>query len=107
MNPSAAPPDNSKGSASRNLPARPRFLANFPDHAGLSQAVAAFEVGNYAKVSQLCTTLLETEEDVDVRRAATELLRRLKPDRLIVGILWGSFVLLGLIILWAYANSPH
>lgn len=112
---SPEPPDNSDETMPaarhrhrrrrRRSPARPRFLSRFPEHEGLSQAVAAYERGNYAEVRILCNRLLEREEDADVRESAAELLRRIEPDRLIVAILWGSFILLGLVILWAYGHG--
>lgn len=86
-------------------PARARFLDRFPSHEGLFQAVLAFESGNYADVRHLCEGLLRKENDPEVRRAANELLRRINPDRLVVAILWGSFVLLGLVVLWAYGQG--
>ncbi len=89
----------------RRSPARPRFLSGFPKHEGLSRAALAFEQGNYAQVRVLCKQLLEREDDADVREAAAELLRRIEPDRLVLAILWGSFILLGLIILWAYGHG--
>jgi hypothetical protein len=89
----------------RRSPARPRFLARFPEHPELSRAASAYERGNYAEVRVLCRQLLAREEDAEVRESATELLRRIEPDRLIVAILWGSFILLGLIILWAYGHG--
>jgi hypothetical protein len=83
---------------------RPRFLARFPDHEGLAKAVLAYERGDYAEVRVMSKNLLEREDDAEVRRAASELLRRIEPDRLIVAILWSSFVLLALVILWAYGH---
>jgi hypothetical protein len=89
----------------RRSDARPEFLEGFPEHEGLSQAVAAFENGNYAQVRKLCQQLLDRENDHEVRRAATELLRRIEPDRMIVAILWASFLLLALVVLWVYGRG--
>lgn len=89
----------------RRSPLRPRFLARFPDHEGLAKAVLAYERGDYAEVRVMSKSLLEREDDVDVREAAAELLRRIEPDRLIVAILWSSFALLALVILWAYGHG--
>ena len=89
----------------RQSPARPRFLAHFPEHEVLSEAILAFESGDYAEVRRLCEDLLTREDDVELRRSATELLRRIEPDRLVVVILWGSFALLLLVILWAYGRA--
>ena len=89
----------------RQATARPRFLASFPKHEALSRAVSAYEVGNYAEVREQCEDLLSREKDAELRRAATELLRRIEPDRLVVTILWASFLLLGLVIVWAYGHG--
>ena len=103
--PAETPPE-----AKRKLSATPsskhaRFLDSFPEHAGLSRAVAAFEDGNYAETRRRCEELLDHEEDEDVRDAARELLHRMNPDRLIVGILWASFALLALVTLWVYSHG--
>jgi len=112
MRQSPEPPDNSdetmpavRRRRRRRSPGRPRFLARFPEHAGLAKAALAYERGDYREVRALSKALLESEDDVDVRDAASELLRRIEPDRLIVAIVWSSFVLLGLIILWAYGHG--
>jgi hypothetical protein len=109
MNASPDPNDPSERAASEAPDDEPTsslpFLDDFPEHEGLSRAVTAFENGNYAEVRKLCQKLLEHEQDADVRRAATELLRRIEPDRLVVAILWASFVLLGIVILWAYGRG--
>lgn len=70
----------------------------------LQRAVDAFITGDYRTTRRLCSELLEQELDTDVHDAARELLRRLAPDRLVVGVLWGSFVLLAVIVLWAYGQ---
>ncbi len=80
-------------------------MEGFPEHEGLSQAVAAFENGNFAQVRKLCQELLDREDDPEVRRAATELLRRIEPDRMIVAVLWASFLLLALVVLWVYGHA--
>ena len=104
------PAENHPERAPRKLSASPsgkhaNFLDSFPEHAGLSRAVAAFEAGNYAETRRRCEELLDREEDEDVRDAAQELLHRMNPDRLIVGILWASFALLALVTLWVYSHG--
>lgn len=84
---------------------RARFLDAFPEHEGLSRAVSAFENGNYAEARALCDQLLEREEDDEVRDATRDLVRRMQPDRLIVKILWASFALLALVVLWVYSHG--
>jgi hypothetical protein len=86
-------------------PERAQFLARFADHDELEPAVSAFVNGNYRDVRIICSQLLESEVDPEVHDAARELLRRIEPDRLILTILWGSFVLLALIVLWAYGHG--
>ena len=89
----------------RQTPIRAAFLEDFPEHEALSLAVTAFENGNYAEVRKLCQELLKREDDTEVRRAATELLRRIEPDRLVVAVLWASFLMLALVVLWAYGHG--
>jgi|GEM_PF-3181943 len=89
----------------RNAPERAGFLAGFPEDSSLAPAVAAFERGDYRSTRRICTELLERDLDPDVHDAARELLKRLEPDRLVLRVLWGSFVLLALIALWAYGQQ--
>jgi hypothetical protein len=91
-------------STSESTPEQPDFLLSFPQSPELEPAVDAFLNGNYREVRRVCDNLLERDLDPDVQSAARELLRRLTPDPLIKGILWGSFVLLALIVLWAYGQ---
>jgi len=89
----------------RTAPGRAKFLLRFPKDAELEPAVTAFIRGDYRETRLVCSKLLQQDLDPDVHDAARELLRRLKPDRLVLGILWGSFVLLALIVLWAYGHQ--
>ena len=84
---------------------RAQFLDGFPEHEGLSRAVSAFENGNYAETRRLCEQLLDTDTDEDVRDAASELLRRMQPDRMVVAILWASFAMLALVALAVYGHG--
>jgi hypothetical protein len=86
-------------------PERAQFLSRFPESDELAPAVSAFVKGNYRDVRRICNQLLESEADPEVHDAARELLRRLEPDRLVLSILWGSFALLALIVLWAYGHG--
>jgi hypothetical protein len=45
--------------------------------------IAAFEVGNYAKVREQAPRLVERSESLEVKAAAAELLRRIEPDPLV------------------------
>lgn len=89
---------------SKSAPEQPEFLWSFPESPELEPAVDAFLNGNYRDVRRLCDDLLKRDLDPDIHSAARELLRRLTPDPLIKGVLWGSFVLLALIVLWAYGQ---
>lgn len=89
----------------RSVPERAKFLLRFPKDVELEPAVAAFIKGDYRETQRVCAELMRRDLDPDVHAAARELLRRLKPDRLILGILWGSFVLLALLVLWAYGHQ--
>ena len=89
MRGSPEPPDSSDETMPaarrrrRRSPKRPRFLARFPEHEGLAKAVLAYERGDYAEVRIISKNLLEREEDADVRGAASELLRRIEPVRIV------------------------
>lgn len=89
----------------QSTPERAKFLLRFPKDAELEPAVTAFVKGNYRETQRVCAELLQQDLDPDVHDAARELLRRLEPDRLIIGILWGSFALMALIVLWAYGHQ--
>lgn len=82
-----------------------QFLLRFPKDAELEPAVTAFIKGDYRETQRVCSELLQRDLDPDTHNAARELLRRLKPDRLVLGILWGSFVLWALLVLWAYGHQ--
>lgn len=91
--------------ASQLSPAYAPFLAELPDAVALKPAIAAFSSGNYRELNRICRDLLEHDEDPEVHAAARELLRRVEPDRFIVGVLWGSFALLVLLSLWAFGHQ--
>jgi len=105
MEPSPEAAKEEAPASQRRSAKRARFLDDFPEHEGLARAAAAFENGNYAEVRRLCQKLVEHEQDEDVRACARDLLRRIAPDRLVVGILWASFALLLLVSLWAYGHG--
>jgi hypothetical protein len=96
--------DQTPRKRSNPAPEQPEFLWSFPESPELEPAVHAFLNGNYREVRRVCDDLLERDLDPEVHAAARELLRRLTPDPLIKGIVWGSFVLLALIVLWAYGQ---
>lgn len=91
--------------AAQQPPTYAPFLAELPDADALKPAIAAFSSGNYRELNRVCRQLLEHDEDPEVHAAARELLRRVEPDRFIVGVLWGSFALLVLLVLWAFGHQ--
>jgi len=67
-----------------------------PEGERLAQAHAAFERGDYARVRELCDTLVEASAD-DVARAARELRSRTEIDPVQVGVVLACLVLFGII----------
>jgi hypothetical protein len=89
----------------RTTPGHAKFLLRFPKDPELEPAVTAFIKGDYRETRRACSQLLQRDLDPDMHDAARELLRRLQPDRLVLGILWGSFVVWALLVLWAYGHQ--
>jgi hypothetical protein len=83
---------------------RPRFLLSFPAHPELERLAAAFEQGNYTLVRRGAPALAKNSEDPAVRAAALELQRRIEPDPLIKYLLLASFVLLLVLVAYAYSH---
>jgi len=73
---------------------RPSFTAAFPSAPPLDALVDAFERGNYARVRAEAPRLAAATDDPAVRDAALTLVERTKPDRLAVGLLVITGVLL-------------
>ncbi len=68
-------------------PDLPAFARDFPEDPRLDALVRAFADGDYARVRQGVPEVVGTAESEVVKRAAEELLRRTKPDRLMVLLL--------------------
>ena len=85
---------------------RPHFLLSFPDDAELQKLVRAFEAGNYRAVRQLAPELIRTSEDITVRAAARELMRRIEPDPLTKYLL-GVALLLFVFVVWYTYQGQH
>lgn len=83
------------------------FTASFPDDARLRQVVEAFEQGRYRDVQRLAPQLIDTTDDLDVKRSAAEILQRLVPDPLAGKLLTATAVLLALLTAWAYVTNNH
>jgi hypothetical protein len=73
---------------------RPAFANDFPREAALDALVDAFARGDYAHVRAEGPRLAASTDDPAVREAARTLVDRTKPDRLAVGLL----VLTGLLL---------
>lgn len=75
-------------------PRRPSFASDFPRVPELDALVDAFERGNYARVRTEAPKLAGSAEDPAVRAAAKTLVDRTRPDRLAVGLVAITGVLL-------------
>ncbi len=73
---------------------RPSFANEFPRLPALDALVDAFARGDYARVRAEAPKLAATTDDAAVREAAKTLVDRTKPDRLAVGLLVLTGVLL-------------
>jgi hypothetical protein len=73
---------------------RPAFANEFPRVPALDALVDAFARGDYAHVRAEAPRLATTTDDDAVREAARTLVDRTKPDRLAVGLLVVTGVLL-------------
>ncbi len=72
----------------------PAFASEFPRAPALDALVDAFARGDYAHVRAEGPRLAESTDDAAVREAARTLVERTKPDRLAVGLLVVTAVLL-------------
>jgi hypothetical protein len=79
---------------------RPSFASDFPRVPELDALVEAFERGDYARVRAEAPKLASSTEDAAVRDAARTLVDRTRPDRLAVGLVGLTGVLL--VVLSAY-----
>jgi len=73
---------------------RPSFASDFPRVPELDALVDAFERGDYARVRAEGPKLASSAEDAAVRAAASTLVDRTRPDRLAVGLVALTGVLL-------------
>lgn len=81
---------------------RPRFLLQYPRHAALDPLVTAFEVGDFRSVRRGAESLRNADVPAPVQQAAQELLRRTRPDPLVVALLGVCFFLLSAVVGWTY-----
>ena len=86
---------------------RPAFVLDFPSHPELDKLVRAFELGNYAYVREHAPDLAEQAEDERVRRAASDLARRIEPDPLVKILLGMSILLFVFLVFYAYRVHGH
>jgi hypothetical protein len=89
-----------------NLPRERRapFVQALPDDPALRPLIEAFERGDFAEVRKLAPAL-ERSRDPDVRRAASNLLARTRPDALLLLLLAVSVGLFGFLTAWAYGGG--
>lgn len=73
---------------------RPSFANDFPRVPSLDALVDAFARGDYAHVRAEAPKLAGSTDDAAVREAAKTLVDRTKPDRLAVGLLVATGILL-------------
>jgi hypothetical protein len=84
-------------------PRRPSFASDFPRIPELDALVDAFERGDYARVRAEALKLAASAEDAAVRSAAETLVDRTRPDRLAVGFVALTGVLLvALSVYWVF-----
>lgn len=81
-------------------PRRPSFASDFPRMPELDALVDAFAQGDYARVRADGPRLADASADAAVREAARLLVDRTRPDRLAVGLVALTGVLL--VVLSAY-----
>ncbi|MCC6556529.1 MAG: hypothetical protein IT372_26520 [Polyangiaceae bacterium] len=86
-------------------PEIPLFARGFPRNDELDRLFAAFERGDHAAVRAGAARLAKDAPDEDVRRAAAELLRRIEPDPLAVGLLLAAVALLVFLSSWYWAQA--
>jgi hypothetical protein len=86
---------------------RPQFVLDFPKDPELDRLVRAFELGNYAFVRDKGKKLAESASDEGVRRAASELLRRIEPDPLVKILFAMSIGLFIFMVFYAYRSHGH
>ena len=76
---------------------RPSFASEFPRVPALDALVLAFEQGDFARVRAEGPALAGASDDPAVQAAARVLVDRTRPDRLAVGLLVVTGVLLALL----------
>jgi hypothetical protein len=87
-------------------PEVPAFARGFPADPALDALVAAFEAGDYARVRREAPALARATESDEVRAAARELERRLRPDPIAAYLLAAAAALLVFLAGW-YWTHPH
>jgi len=85
----------------------PAFARSFPAEVRLDVLVQAFEEGNYRKVRRDAPELARSSEDPAVKAAAEELVRRTKPDPLMVWLLVLTAILLATLSAYWVSQAPH
>ena len=94
--------------ASHEEPRRPAFARDFPRDAKLDAIVRAFADGDFARVRDEAPALAKSSDDEDVKRAATLLYERTKPDPLATWMLALTALLLIVLTGWwiSHGHAP-
>lgn len=75
-------------------PRPPAFLDEFPEDARLQPLVVAYLAGDYATVRAGAHRLADDASEPDVKRAASDLLRRISPDPMLKWMYLATLVLI-------------
>ena len=85
---------------------RPPFARSYPRHDGLDELVFAFERGDFGLVREKAPALIDGDADEAVKRAATDLRRRIDPAPTSV-YLWALGVALLVFLYGFYVSHSH
>lgn len=85
---------------------RPPFARAYPRHERLDELVAAFDRGDFSRVRAEAPALMDGEEDEPVKRAATDLRRRIDPAPTSI-FLWALGVALLVFLYGFYVSHAH
>lgn len=86
---------------------RAAFLEDVPDVPELSELVAAFSSGNYARLRRLVRELEARETDPETLDYAHDLVDRTEADPIAKTLLWLSGAFFILIVIWVYFIHVH
>lgn len=90
----------------RDAVPRPQFARGFPDDETLDALVTAFQLGDYERIRREAPRLADRTTDPEVKRAALELGRRIKPDPVSLVLVLVAMLLLS-VLSYHYLAHPH